>query len=122
MLIAYVGKDHRGTLVPDALNYLNSASDSTQPASSLPNPTDMSQVKSYVQQKYQEGYLQGGGIGSDSVSQQASRPDLLNDTALFAGGSNNQPVPLTQEQIQQYIIQKYQEGYSSGFLHSLSTK
>lgn len=113
MLIAYVGKDHRGTLFQDTMNYISSAAGiptSGSSSSSLVPSSDAltRHVGNYISNQYQAGY--GSGSTATPVSSSTSNDTALSGAQLASGF----PDPTDQKQIEQYILQKYQEGYATG--------
>ncbi|MEO9319604.1 MAG: hypothetical protein ABI361_02915 [Nitrososphaera sp.] len=133
MAIAYVGRDHPGTLLQDSVSYFSSigASAATssltdKPDGSLPNRFDQGQVKQYVQEKFTQGLGQGAA-GEDTVSQAiASDSAVLSATAdnttsadqsllsSLTGTAGSPPNAQDQPAINSYIVQKFHEGEASG--------
>lgn len=132
MFIAFIGRDHRGTLFSDSMSAISSlalggsnsgVSDNSYAA--LPNPYDQGQVKQYVQDKFNQGLSQSSNLGEQSSPAVSS--DLPGRTTIasnstqstesllnsLTGSADALPDTQNQSAINSYILEKFHEGQVS---------
>jgi len=139
MVVAFIGKDHRGTLFSDSVNAVTSLAIGAPPSEAgaispqvagdnLPNPADQRQIDSYIQSKFNQGLSQGATGSAQLEKDLASPADAVStipDNYTVAASQSLQslnasgslPDATDQKAIDSYIAQKFQEGYSHGSAH-----